>query len=115
MPITERDRNRLAAIIAIIRPAHSLEARLKKLSSAHREIYDEWKASWDQWFAQCKADDSIDDDSYARPYYHSLQGRGPRLPVHVAKALHGPETLIPLTATEEEAGTIYYRYMEAGR
>lgn len=37
--ITQRDRNRLKALIAIIRPKHSLAARIDSLSDEQRNHY----------------------------------------------------------------------------
>jgi hypothetical protein len=116
LPISDRDRSRLAALVAHIKPANSLAARLATLADEQRDCYARWKAINERWFERCKArhDDEIEIE--ARPFAYMLQGYGPptlRQDVHIA--LHGPDTQIATRASEQEAAQSYYRYMETGR
>jgi len=107
MPVSDRDRNRLAALIAIVKPAHSLAARLDALADEQRDSYARWEARYERWIEWCKAqhDDEIEAD--ARPYAHSLQRHPPTLRRDVRIALYGPDRVILITATEEEAASFY--------
>lgn len=104
MPVSDRDRSRLAALIAIVKPAHSLAAKLETLTDEQRDYYARWKARYERWIEGCKAhhDDEIELD--ARPYAYSLQGHGPpALRRDVKTALFGEAPKILKTDTEDTA------------
>ncbi|WP_038956354.1 hypothetical protein [Bradyrhizobium japonicum] len=106
--ITERDKKQLDAIIAIVKPAHSLEARLEKLSDERRAYYARWKARFEQWSERCKADDSLDDEPDARPYASMLAGHGPPMMRRsVETALFGETPRVLLNASDEHAAQMW--------
>jgi hypothetical protein len=107
MGITERDRSRLAALIALVKPANSLAARIDNLSDDQREFYHEWKARCDRWVARCKAQCNDDDEREGLPYARALEGYGPTLREDVFTALYGPRMTIPITASDLDAVNIY--------
>jgi len=113
--LTERDRKRLSEIIAIVRPKHSLKARLKKLSSEQLASYNRWEARYDEWIERRKAQCPEDDDPDAYIYARSLEEENgkPKLRRDVRIALHGPDlTLIPITASEDDAARIYKEFCD---
>ncbi|WP_143130872.1 hypothetical protein [Bradyrhizobium arachidis] len=124
--ITERDKRQLAAIIAIVKPAHSLAARLDELTNEQRSCYAEWRASYEKWIERCRAQCPEDDDPDACLYCRSLEDEdyGPTLPREnyepklrrdVRIALYGLDKFIWANATEEEAERIYKDYCDEQR
>jgi hypothetical protein len=114
VPITERDKRRLDALIAIVKPANSLAARIDSLTDDQRNYYDEWKAHCDRWNARCKAQCDDDDEREGRPYARTLDGFGPDLRDDIYTALYGPKPIIPFTATNDDAARIYKDYCDDG-
>lgn len=113
MPVSDRDRSRLAALIAIVKPAHSLAARLDALTDEQRDYYARWKASNERWFERCKArhDDEIEVD--ARPYAYALQQYPPlTLRRDVESSLFGANPKILKTDTEDEAARKWMDYLQ---
>ncbi|MEH2485003.1 hypothetical protein [Bradyrhizobium sp. AZCC 2230] len=104
MPITERDRNRLAAIIAQIKPPNSLAARLDTVSDEQRAYYARWEVRYEQWVQGCKAKHDDEIGIEARPYARMLEGYGPpTMRRDVGTALFGATPKILLTDTETDA------------
>lgn len=88
--VTERDRNRIAALLLAIRPAHSIAARLEALSADDRAHYERWKERYDEWFKRCKARHDEDNEPDARPYACMLAGfEPPTLRRDIARVLFG--------------------------
>lgn len=126
MPISDRDRSRLAALIAIVKPAQSLAAKLETLTDERRYCYARWEARYKQWIERCKAQCPEDEDPDAYLYSRSLEDDdyGPKLPREnyepklrrdVRIALYGPDRLIPITAGEIEAARIYMDFCDEQR
>jgi hypothetical protein len=101
MAITERDRTRLDALIAIIKPANSLAARVEKLTPDQREQYETFKARWDRFI-----DHHPDGDAYEL----TLNGYGPCLPDAIENTLNGEMPRILKTDGDDKAAQIYQRY-----
>ncbi|MCA6120343.1 hypothetical protein J6500_00265 [Bradyrhizobium sp. WSM 1704] len=104
MPVSDRDRNRLAALVAIVKPANSLAARLDAITDEQRAYYATWEARYERWIEWCKAqhDDEIEVD--ARPYARMLEhDTSPRLHRDVEAALFDETPKILLSDTEETA------------
>ena len=101
MPITERDRTRLDALIAIVKPANSLAARLDTLTDDQLNWYHGWRAHCDQWMHK-----------YGRRAYElNLNGFGPvKLREDISIALFGEMPRIPKTDDDDIAADIYQRY-----
>lgn len=102
MGITDRDRNRLAALILLIRPAHSIAARVEALNEADRARYNRYSERMSAWIERCKAKHDDDIEIEARPYAHMLEGYDPPT-MRGAKALFGEEPRILLIDTETDA------------
>ncbi|WP_440640383.1 hypothetical protein ACSHT2_03385 [Bradyrhizobium sp. PUT101] len=104
MPITERDRNRIAAIIARIKPPRSLAARLDTINDEQRAYYARWKARFEQWIEGRKAKHDDEFEIEARPYASMLDGHGPPMMRRsVEAALFDEAPKILLTDTETDA------------
>lgn len=105
--ITARDRSRLAALIAIVKPAHSLAARVDALNDDHRNYYLGWSAHWSQWINRHNDDDG-------RAYGLTLAGYGPvQLPADIATALHGAMPQILKTDSDNDAANKFREYCNA--
>jgi hypothetical protein len=87
MAITERIRNRLDALFAIVKPANSIAARIDSLTDEQREYFEWYKARCDLWMIKCKAQ-CDDDEREGRPYARMLDGFGPTLRDDVHTALY---------------------------
>jgi hypothetical protein len=99
--ITERDRSRLDALIAIIKPENSLAAKIDALNDDQREWYDGWKAHCDRWMQK----------HGEHAYELRLSGYGTiKLRDDIAIALHGEMPRILKTDDERKAAEIYQRY-----
>ncbi|MBR0845227.1 hypothetical protein JQ607_33995 [Bradyrhizobium liaoningense] len=104
MPVSDRDRSRLAALIAIVKPAHSLAAKLETLTGEQRDYYERWKASNERWFERCKAKHDDEIELEARPYAQMLEGYGPpSMRRDVETALFDETPRVLLTDTEADA------------
>lgn len=106
-------KKQLATLRSIVKPANSLAARLETLTDEQRDYYRYWHKRYDEWFERCKAqhDDEIEVD--ARPYAYSLyRYPPPKLRRDVRIALHGPDRLIPITASDDDAAKIYRDYCD---
>ena len=101
MPVTDRDRQRLDALIAIVKPANSLAARLDTLTADQREWYDGWKAHRERWMRR----------NDERAYELTLNGYGPvGLRKDISVALFGEMPGILKTHNDSDAAQIYTRY-----
>ncbi len=101
MGVTERDRTRLDALIAIVKPANSLAARLDTLSDGQRDWYDGWEAHCEQWMRR----------NGERAYELALCGFRPvGLRSDISTALFGEMPRILKTHSDSEAAAIYHRY-----
>jgi hypothetical protein len=101
VPITERDKRRLDALIAIVKPANSLAARIDTLTADQRDWYDGWKAHCEQWIRR----------NGERAYEITLKGRGPvNLREDITIALFGEMPRILETDDYNRAAQIYQRY-----
>ncbi|WP_262048192.1 hypothetical protein [Bradyrhizobium sp. Bra78] len=108
MPITERDRNRLAAIIAQLKPPNSLAARLDTISDDDRAYFARWDARFTRWIEGCKAKHDDEIEIEARPYARMLEGYGPPMMRRsVEISLIGEPPTIPLHASDEQAAQIW--------
>jgi hypothetical protein len=101
VPITERDKTRLDALIAIVKPANSLAARLDTLNDDQRDWYDGWKAHCERWMSR----------NDERAYEITLNGGGPiSLREDITTALFGEMPRILKTDDDDKAAQIYQRY-----
>jgi hypothetical protein len=107
MRITERDRKRLDALIALLKPADSVAARIETLTDDQRRYYLDWKAHFERWMTRCKLACDDDDEREGRPYARALDGFGPYLREDIYTALYGPRRTIPITSTDDDAARIY--------
>lgn len=105
--ITERDKKQLEAIIAIVKPAHSLEARLDALNETDRAQYDHYAQRMSAFIAR----NDIDADGNAgNAYAMTLRGHGPQLTKAIATTLFGETPRLLLIDTTDD--TAARRYME---
>jgi hypothetical protein len=103
VPITERDKRRLDALIAIVKPANSLAARIDTLTADQRGWYDGWKAHCERWMRR----------NGERAYEITLNGRGPvNLRKEISVALFGEMPRILMTDDDNGAADIYRRYCD---
>lgn len=94
-------RRRIAAISALIRPYHSLEAKLERLTPEQRAAYDYWRDRMEQWHRDYRNE---------KPYQRLIEGDpGPSLRRDVSEALFGKRIMIPADATERDVAEIYQR------
>lgn len=101
MPVSERDRSRLQALILLVRPARSIAAHMQRLSDEQRDWYQGWAAHWAQWMQR-------HDDEDGRAYGATLQGFGPiqcRPDIHAA--LFGATPQILKTDDDDTAARKY--------
>lgn len=106
MPVSERDRSRLSALLATLRPAHSLAARVERLSADHREIYEHYH---DRMSAFIKRNDTDEDGHKGNAYATILCGYGPQLPDDISVALIGE---IPHILTTDDENTAMQKYQQ---
>jgi hypothetical protein len=101
VPISERDRKRLDALIAIVKPANSLAARIDTLSDDQRDWYDGWKVYCERWMR----------GHGERAYKLTLEGFSPvGLREDISIALFGETPRILETDDDNKAAQIYQRY-----
>jgi hypothetical protein len=113
MPVVSaRDKSRLAALIAIVKPANSLAARLDTLSIDDRAYYESWKEYVHRWVSNAMRT-ADPDDREAHLYHLHLQGYGPAsLRKDIRIALFGEIPCIPITATDDDALRVFLRECE---
>lgn len=113
MPVSDRDRNRLAALVAIVKPRKSLAFRLDTITDEQRAYYVRWEARYGQWIEKCKAKHDDEIEIEARPYAHVLEGHGPPTMRHdVETALFGASPRILLSETDTDAARKWNIYNE---
>lgn len=100
MPISDRDRNRLAALTSLIRPAHSLAAKLRLLTDEQRAHYDCYAERMREFIAR---NDTDGDGGLGNAYAMTLREYGPRLPDTIATALFGKPQKILKADTDDDA------------
>lgn len=112
--ITASDRKQLGALIAIVKPANSLAARLETLTDEQRAAYEKYRDRMSAWIEKLKAHRPDDDDPDAYLYDRTLETKfgEPKLRRDVRIALYGPDRLIPITASEDEAARIYVDFCD---
>lgn len=104
MPISDRDRARLAALILLVRPARSIAARVQRLSDEHRDWYQGWVNYWQQWIAR-----NPDGEAYGL----TLQGYGPtRCRPDISVTLFGELPRILDTLSDDQAQQVYRDYCD---
>ncbi|MET4799081.1 hypothetical protein [Bradyrhizobium sp. LB11.1] len=109
--ITASDRKQLGALIAIVKPARSLAARLETLPDEQRDYYARWQARYEQWIERCKANHDDEIEIEARPYASMLEGRGPPMMNRdVEAALFNETPKILSTDTETDAARKWMEY-----
>lgn len=97
-------RKQLAALLAIVKPAHSLESRVDKLSAEHREIYERYSERMAEFIAHKDIDT---DGNPGNAYRLVADGYGPQLPARIANALY-PMPTISKNASDEQAAQIWF-------
>lgn len=103
MRVSERDRSRLAALIAIVKPVNSISARLDALNDDQREHYDWFKSRCEQWMRRYP-----DGEAYEK----HLDGYGPRLRADISVSLYGQQRTIPIAADDNAAMQIYKEFCD---
>ena len=101
MPVTERDRSRLAAIVAIVKPTDSLASRLETLTDNQREHYENWHSRYRKF---------IDQNPDGKAYELAMDGFDPCLPTDIREALFGKLPHLLMTDTFETIAEKYWRY-----
>jgi hypothetical protein len=101
VPVTDRDRQRLEALIAIVKPSRSIAARLDMLTDDDRNYFDEWKARCERWMRRYP-----DGEAYEK----HLDGYSPQLRDDISVALFGEMPRILKTHNDSDAAQIYTRY-----
>jgi hypothetical protein len=100
VPITERDKRRLDALIAIVKPANSSAARIDTLTDDQRDWYDGWKAHCERWIRK----------NGERAYELTLDNIGPmKLREDISIVLFGEMPRILKTDDDRRAAEIYQR------
>jgi hypothetical protein len=109
MGITERDRSRLAALIALVKSANSLAARVDALNEDDRKIYDRYSERMKEFIARNDIDENGErGNSWAR----SIEGYGPTLREDIQTTIYGPKRVIPIGATDDQAQQIFRKECE---
>jgi hypothetical protein len=109
LPITERDRSRLAALILLVRPAHSLASRVEQLSADHREIYERYSERMKDFIARNDIDEN---GERGNAWAKVLCGYGPALPDTIYTALFGALPRILKVHDDDTASRIYRDYCD---
>lgn len=107
--ITASDRKQLDALIAIVRPAHSLAAKLETLTDEQRARYDRHSECMLAFIAR---NDIDEDGKRGNAYAMTLRDYGPRLPSPIATALFGDMPKILKTDTEADAARKWMEYLQ---
>ena len=104
MALTERIRNRIDALFAILKPANSLASRVDALSEDDRQIYDRYSDRMKDFIARNDIDENGErGNAWAR----SIEGYGPHLPDRIYSALFGTTPQILKTDTNDIAARKY--------
>ena len=108
MTVSQRDRNRIDAITAQIKPRYSLLSRLDLLTEHGRDHFNQWRRYCDDFLHH------HEDEAPGDAYRMHLDSYGPfgRLSAEISVALFGPVPSIQSSASEEEACLIWQRYSE---
>jgi hypothetical protein len=94
---------------AIIRPANSMGARLKRLTPEQRAIYDEYQRVYDRWWARATR---FRDPGDVAGLIINGEIVGPELPLDVQRVLFDEQPALPANATEQEIADAYHRMVE---
>jgi hypothetical protein len=107
MPVSERDRSRVQALMLLVRPSRSIAARVQTLNDTDRAQYDHYFERMSSFIAR----NDIDEDGEAgRAFAMTLRGYGPRLPEPINTALFGATPQILKTDNESDAARKYTDY-----
>lgn len=102
-------KKQLAALLAVVKPAHSLAAKLDTLDENDRARYDRYADDLSAFIAR----NDIDADGNAgNAYAMTLRGYGPRLPETIGKALFGETREIFKTDTDDDAARKWMEYLQ---
>lgn len=104
MPVSDRDRNRIAALILLVRPAHSIAARVQALNETDRAQYDRYAERMSTFIAR---NDIDQDGNPGNAYAMTLRGYGPQLTRAIAMTLFGETPKILLNASDEQAAQLW--------
>jgi hypothetical protein len=110
MPVSERDRARLSALLATVRPSHSLAARVQTLNDNDRAIYEIYRERMSAFIARTDIDE---DGNRGNAYAVVLRGHGPRLPETITTLLNGVTPKITATDTDDNAARKFMEYANA--
>lgn len=101
-------RKQLAALLAIVKPARSIAARLDALSDDDRAAYERYSERLSEWIKASEARNDMDDiEPAARPYARMIDGYGPQLPARISNALY-PTPKLPINASDEQAARMWF-------
>lgn len=109
MPVSERDRSRLQALILLVRPSRSIAARVQTLNDTDRAQYDHYSERMSSFIAR------NDIDEYGEPgnaFAMTLRGYGPRLPETINTALFGATPQILKTDNDNDAADKFRGYCD---
>lgn len=102
-------KKQLAVLLAVVKPAHSLAAKLDMLNEDDRARYGLYCERLSAFIAR----HDIDSDGNAgNAYAMTLRGYGPRLPETIGKALFGETPTIRLIDTEDDAARKWMEYLQ---
>jgi hypothetical protein len=102
-------KKQLAALLAVVKPAHSLAAKLDTLNEDDRARYDRYSDDLSAFIAR----NDIDADGNAgNAYAMTLRGYGPRLPEPIGKALFGETPAIVTRDTDDDAARKWMEYVD---
>ncbi|MCD9825335.1 hypothetical protein [Bradyrhizobium japonicum] len=101
-------KKQLAALLAVVKPAHSLAAKLDTFNEDDRARYDLYSERLSAFIAR----NDVDSEGNAgNAYAMTLRGYGPRLPETVSKALFGKTPEIVKTDTDDDAACKWMEYL----
>lgn len=103
-------KKQLAALLGVVKPTHSLAAKLDTLNEDDRARYDRYSEHLSSFIAR----NDIDADGDAgNAYAMALRGYGPRLPETIGKALFGETPEIFKTDTDDDAARKWMDYLQS--
>jgi hypothetical protein len=101
-------KKQLAVLLAVVKPAHSVAAKLETLNEDDRARYDRYCDGLSAFIAR----NDIDADGDAgNAYAMILRGYGPRLPERIGKPLFGETPSIIKTDSDDDAARKWMEYL----
>lgn len=101
-------KKQLAALLAVVKPAHSLAAKLDTLDDDDRARHELYSERLSAFIARYDIDS---DGDAGNAYAMSLRGYGPRLPETISQALFGETPKLFETDTDDDAARKWMEYL----